>query len=780
MRPPLLLGAARAVLLWERLWPRLWPATGSAGLFAAAALLDLPSLLPGWLHALALLATVGGIGFLLYRGLREFRPPGPAEARHRVETDSGLSHRPLATLDDRLASGDAALWAAHRERSRRAIRNLRLSPPSPGLARLDPRAYRAVVLLLLVLGVGVAGEDWSARLGRAVAPVLFTPAPPPVVDIWITPPAYTGRPVLHLDGTTKTPVEIPVGSALAIQASGLAEAPSLRLGGPPAPFQALGSGTFRTEARVEGGDRIAVVLGLRELGSWPFLLIPDEPPAVRFAEPPSATDRGRLRLPYTAADDYGVVGLAAVVERGDEEERVSLPLAARRVEVKGTAIADLTAHPWAGLPVTLRLETRDAAGQAGTSPAQEFVLPERAFQHPLARYLIERRRRLGADPSPEARREVAEALGRLTAQPERYAGDTTVHLALRSARGRLLYSEDADAIPSARALLWSTALRLEDGGLSEAEQDLARLSDRLRQALDGKGDLGPLAEEMRRGLEQFLAALTREMGKEQLPAPPGARTVDADFLRRMIDEIEQLARAGNREAARQRLADLQAMLRGLAGQARTPEGRQRLAEAADIMKGLRDLAEKQRELLDKTFKALKDSKDEFAARKGTPPPDHDALAAAQEGLKRDLEGLGERSGKLLGEKPWPMDEASQAMEGAAGSLAGRNLEKGVEGEGKALDALRKSLEGVSGMMAKSPGRFPGLAGAPPGGLQDPFGRQAGQGPGAGTAVDDTMKLPSQADFARSRAILEELQRRAGERSRPPAERDYIDRLLRRF
>jgi hypothetical protein len=43
-----------------------------------------------------------------------------------------------------------------------------------------------------------------------------------------------------------------------------------------------------------------------------------------------------------------------------------------------------------------------------------------------------------------------------------------------------------------------------------------------------------------------------------------------------------------------------------------------------------------------------------------------------------------------------------------------------------------------------------------------------------------VKIPDQADVQKSREILDELRRRSGERTRPEIERDYIDRLLKRF
>ena len=43
-----------------------------------------------------------------------------------------------------------------------------------------------------------------------------------------------------------------------------------------------------------------------------------------------------------------------------------------------------------------------------------------------------------------------------------------------------------------------------------------------------------------------------------------------------------------------------------------------------------------------------------------------------------------------------------------------------------------------------------------------------------------VKIPDENILQKSRQILDELRRRAGERFRPPIELDYIERLLRRF
>jgi hypothetical protein len=43
-----------------------------------------------------------------------------------------------------------------------------------------------------------------------------------------------------------------------------------------------------------------------------------------------------------------------------------------------------------------------------------------------------------------------------------------------------------------------------------------------------------------------------------------------------------------------------------------------------------------------------------------------------------------------------------------------------------------------------------------------------------------VKIPDESDIQRAKRIVDELRRRAGQRSREQFELDYIDRLLRRF
>ncbi|MBN8900313.1 MAG: DUF4175 family protein, partial [Rhodospirillales bacterium] len=144
---------ARLAILFERVWPVLWPPLAVIGVFLFLALLYIPRLLPPLAH-LALLLVAGAAALvLLVRGLRGVRPAAETEADRRLERASGLRHRPLAVLTDRPATGDAAgeaLWAAHVARTAGQVRRLRVGLPHPGLARRDPRAFRAGLIVALI------------------------------------------------------------------------------------------------------------------------------------------------------------------------------------------------------------------------------------------------------------------------------------------------------------------------------------------------------------------------------------------------------------------------------------------------------------------------------------------------------------------------------------------------------------------------------------------------------------------------------------------------------
>ena len=56
--------------------------------------------------------------------------------------------------------------------------------------------------------------------------------------------------------------------------------------------------------------------------------------------------------------------------------------------------------------------------------------------------------------------------------PAHFFHDVVVALTLRAAERRLLYDASSEAVGQVQQLMWDTALRIEEGELAIAEQDL--------------------------------------------------------------------------------------------------------------------------------------------------------------------------------------------------------------------------------------------------------------------------------------------------------------------
>ena len=133
------IGVAWAALAWEGLWPRLVPMLAYAALFVAAAHLDLFAGLEPWTHTGLLAVLALALGGLAWWEFRDFAWPAREDAIRRLERDSGVPHRPLVAVQDRLAAGEGdpmavALWEAHRRREVERLAGLGNKPAHPGLA----------------------------------------------------------------------------------------------------------------------------------------------------------------------------------------------------------------------------------------------------------------------------------------------------------------------------------------------------------------------------------------------------------------------------------------------------------------------------------------------------------------------------------------------------------------------------------------------------------------------------------------------------------------------
>jgi len=820
---------ARVARLWEQVWPSAWPALCVLGIFAVLALFDLLPGLPGSLHAgmLAMLgvALLAAIGWGLYRRTGAPIWTDLVAARRRIERASGLAHRPLQALIDspsgHLDRAAAGLWAAHRQRMEAAIRRLRVGWPVAGLARHDPWGARSVLVILLLLGIIDAGADWRERAGRALKPNFAGRAAAITAsfDLWLTPPEYTGLAPQFLRAGDSGPVQVPTGSVLLAQVHGGGAVPRLAIDADARDFQPVDKQNFRIEATLTGGQVLTLTQGGSTLGRWPIEIVPDNPPTIAFAQPPKGTPRSALRLDYRAGDDYGVETVKAVIRRaGDRSEEdgpeelveLELPLPGLHLkEAQATSYHDLSPHPWAGLPVEIRLVATDALGQTGESAPAPMTLPERTFNHPIARAIIDQRKELAKDPrSAEI---VAEVLGDLNKRPVLYRDDTAVYLALRLAQNWLTHGRDKDTISVVEQMLWDTALRIEDGRMALAEQDLRRLQQQLQDAL-GKNapdaEIERLMSELRQALDRYLQSLAEELQRNPdaaMQPTDSSKVITGRDLQRMLDRARDMARSGARDQARELLSQMQNMLENLRA-ARPGQQQRGNNQAQQMMRGLQDLMQRQQQLLDKSFRAQRQQgqqgqqgqsgQQDRSRQPGQPGDQNESAeqggelgdeAGEQEGLRHSLGDLMRRLGEGMGDIPDPFGRAERAMRDATGALQRRQPGDAIGPQTEALDQLQQAARDFAQQLQQRLGK--GWADPSDDDIgatdrdqrgrveRDPFGRPTSSN---GTYDQSDVRIPDENSFQKSRQILDELRRRAGERSRPVIELDYIERLLKRF
>lgn len=825
---------ARGSLLWERLWPALATLATALAVFLAFSWAGLWLVLPPLGRAIGL-ALFGIVALIAAVPLLRLRLPSVGDGLRRLDRGSGEKHRPATAVGDQIAANShdpiaQALWQAHVERALLTARRLKAGWPSPKLSLRDPMAFRALALILLVASFFAAGGERVKRVTAAfdwqgvVAPANYR------IDAWVTPPVYTGRPPVMLPGMrpgetaqAAAPVAVPTGSQLIVRSTGKVRFDLLRKGGlEDAPAEArapLPAGTEEHRLVIKG-DGSATVHGVgRGDLVWNFTAIPDRVPNIALTKDPERQARGALRLEYKMDDDYGVIESKATFALKDKDAGKARPLfgapefaltlpQARTRNGAAQTTHDLTGHPWAGAEVVLTLTARDEGGNEGRSEPQELQLPQRIFVKPLARAIIEQRRNLALDA--EAKPIVMTALDALSIAPERFTPETGIYLGLRSLYYGLGNAKNDDALREMVARMWEMALQIEDGNVSQAEQALRQAQEALRQALErGATDeeLKKLMDDLRAAMDKFMQALAEEMRRnpQQLARPldRNTRTLSQQDLKSMLDRLEQMARSGNKDAARQLLDQLQQMMENLQMARPGAQGDDGDDDMMSALDELGDMIRKQQQLRDRTFKEGQDGRrdrqrgqrgqnDQMGDLRQDQQALRDRLNKLMEQLRQrglgqpNQQGKGERGEKGQGEgnEMGQLGDAGEAMGQAEGELGEGDADGAVGSQGRALDAMRKGAQGLAQQMQQGMGQNgPGPNGRPGRGREraqqdtDPLGRPLR---GRDYGDDVTVKVPGEIDVQRARRILEELRKRFGESFRPQLELDYIERLLQDF
>lgn len=857
---------ARLVLFLERLAPRVLPLLCLAALFLAFAWLGLFRIVPD-LARWALLALFGA-GFLAtLLPIARMRWPAAADADRLLEERNDLQHQPVAVQEDELSHNTPfarALWKEHQIRMAERIAALDAGFPQPDIARHDRSALRAIPALLVVAAFGFSFSNGAGTIGDAFRPPAapVSPIPDLRIDAWLTPPSYTGRAPIFLTGReaeAANAISIPQDSELTVRVTGGEGGEAVtfasKTGAEPTalaseqPDQqqpgAEGQGAVTAPAQPPPAAAPDLPLAPRtylmkiaesgELSvngeAWTFDVIPDNPPEIAFDKQPRSAVNGALEIGFTGKDDYGIREAHAVIEPVDPQDAAATPLyplpeykldLPRRItrEIKALTSRDLTEHPLAGKQVRIILVATDGAGQTGKSPPHEMVLPARPFSEPLAAAVAEQRQVFSLDT-----RQMPQAIAfneALALRPDETIPNLSHFLLIRSALGRMELARGEEQLKETAEYLWEIALGIEDGDLSAAERRLRDAQNALQDALENDAsdeEVAKLMEELRQAMQEFMSELAQRMQnsprmQQNMQAENIIRQRD---LQNMMDQIENLARSGNRDAAQQMLSELQRMMNNLQA-GRMPQGQQGQQQDNSQMRQqidkLGEILQEQQQLMDETFRLDQALQDRLQrgdpgqqgeqpyeqgqqqqpgqqGQQGSPTDQMTAeqlrealknLRAQQEGLGKKLEEL-QQGLKDLGMQPGEgFGEAEREMGNAGEALGEGEGEQAVQGQGNALNALRQGAQDMMQQMMQAMQQGQGQGqGEGPGQFsqgnqngRDPLGRPRST---AGPDFGDQVKVPDEIDVQRAREILETIRERLGNALSKETERRYLERLL---
>ena len=746
---------AGAAISWERLWPAIVPILTLLAIFLAVSWAGLWVASPRWLRMAGVAVFALLAGAAIFR-LALFRTPTRAENLKRLDRDSGLPHRPVSAIEDRLANdgGDPAtraLWDLHVQRAERTIGALKVASPKPRMVEHDRFALRAAALIALVGAGFIAGPE---KYARVLAAFDWRSAPVQAqgfrLDAWIDPPAYTGRPPILLkagldaeSAETRRP-QAPAGSVIVVRASSQAGVTvqvegglqavkpdetaagkvAIRADAPPPRPAAASDEEHRWSLRGDGK------LVLRRFGdvlaSYDIAAVPDRPPAIAVRGEPKSNARGALTIAYNVEDDYGIIGAEAgfakpmingraVTGRSLVEPPkmvLALPSAPGGMG-EGETTGDLSEHPWAGARVSMTLLARDEGGNEGLSEAVEMTLPQRTFVKPLARAIVEQRRNLVL--APDDRRRVQIAMEALAFEPDRFAIPSGIYLGLRTIWQRLRLARTDAQLLDVADLMWEMALRLEEGDLSQAERDLRAAQQQLREALER----GASPDEIKRLMDQLRAALDKfiqEFAEQQMRDQQNQDQQQADNnqptmtltprdLQSMLDRMEEMARSGNMADAQRMLDQLQRMMENLRSARRNGPQENAQREMNRQLNELDRLTREQQQLRDQTFQNRQRSQNQQRRGQQQQQPGEQGEGGEQqqgqqgqspEDLQRRQEALRQRLEQLqrrMKQLGMPGEQGFDEAEQAMKD-AEQGLGEGGQGQDKAVDAQGRALEGL--------------------------------------------------------------------------------------
>ncbi len=829
------------------------------------------------------LAFFIGLIYLLKTDLGTLKLPNVRTLDHAIEKDSNMPRGNLSLIEDTLSNPQKhetrALWDTAQKQSLLSFKSLKTPGINLSLSREDPGALRFIAILLFISGLMVSGQSWQSKISNGMFPITpsFILSNGIQNNIWITPPDYTQIPQTHIigSGTYAETLKIPEGSTIRIRlisALGKNITPKLHNGKTSTKMTYLDKGVYEIETTIEPGSRLSVTQMFIPRMRINYEYIIDMPPEISIdtntEEPKSEKedlastdtppeepkeiithellDRAQIRFPLKVKDDYGVkdlrmsMNIDPMIEDlplGNRAQETRLIMSQPNIDFKISPIYDMSWHTWAGLPVEFSFEAIDHKGQTTKLEPIKLILPERKFEHPMAKSLIAMRKRLAWDYK-ESFEDIVDNLESLLSAPDYFQNNPVIYLAIKTAAARLYYNDDSkpelriEAASEVINLLWYAALTIEEGNLSMAMREMRdaqrALENAMRDPNKDQDDITALMDNLREKMQNYFTEMQREVQKriengEDFPefsAEDFNQMISPDTLGNIMEQIEQALREGNEEKAQELMSQLQRMMEMMdpSMSAQLPPDMQMMQEGVNE---LQQLIEKQEDLRDKTedlaqrlqtlrkFKPqapplidrpnLEEMLKDFGFESIPPAPEqpkpapqeepkvNEENATTSEDKKIEQEALRYILGQLmldaaekLDEVPETMGKAELEMRGSEDKL-GQNTPSGsVPHQEKAIEYLKQAQENLAQQFRQRMQQMIGIGLS--GGQQryDPLGRPLGNSDQNGQGVDSQVEVPDEAQKKRVDEILRELRERSADRNRPDDELQYFRRLLRQF
>lgn len=814
-----LIFTSQLTLLWERAAPAFLIPICLAALFIFLAWVGFFEVLPEKLRS-------GMLAVFLIAGLASLIPlarkPFPARREAVARLDRQFPHRIIASLSDRLGEAVSAegaeLWRLHRERLATFLAAFKPVPPRLDIFQHDPYGLRFLLPLLLLIGAVVAGPERFTKLQN-----LFVGAKSqlsaPRLDAWITPRAYTGRAPIYLALNTEharaAPLSVPQGSMFTLRTQ-RSQGVEFKISGKTIPL-VIESGEerlVRFEHKLQGGGPFHIKYYGRVLAEGRIDMEPDLPPQIALEGKIEILRGQSLRLRAHISDDYGVTAAGALFEmdvpmrqfdlRRKGKQLALLPApdfalalgAGHPRKILTTTTKDISDHPYAGLPMRLTLFAEDDAENMTKMEAGRIVLPARPFTKPIARALIALRQILALDKNERSSVEIA--LGLLMAEPDKRFETSQQFLQMSAVRAQMVNAySDADLIKVLQRL-WDVAVFIENGDLSDAERALAEAQAKLEAAIEnnaGPEEISRLMQDLRKAMAQYLQQLQKQAAQNQPPnsrPPANMQMLTEADLERMMKRIEQLSRAGAKDAAREQLQSLRDLLSALrnsdpSASAAASAMQQKLNEISDMMR-------EQQKLMDETFRERNRQNQQRGTDGGTPsqgeksqssPSGSEALnelEKRQGRLREKLNGLRQQVPNAEEGGPNSLGSAEGAMAEAESQLEQNDPHSALPNQGQALEEMRKGAQSLMRAMRGNDGQGQGgTYGYNQGEGADNLDAPAQYNPFSdGSEGNDESRIPDEAERKNIQDILDEVKRRLSDPQRARIERDYLERLLRPF